>query len=124
MNVRRDDGAGDYVLGRANNRLRDSAAVQALVAWNLRLAWGEWFLDPTAGVSMYDLGDGNQAILGDRPDQAFTNAELKRVVLTTAGISQIVSFIATPDHETRRLAVGMVVATVYGEAVPVEVVLP
>lgn len=124
MNIRRLDALNDYVFGRANGRLRDASATAQLVVTNLRLAWGEWFLDPTSGVSWYDRGDGNQAILGGLADRGFAEAELKRVILTTTGVSQLLSFQLTLDHETRRASVAANIVTVYGVEVPIEVTLP
>jgi hypothetical protein len=124
MNIRRLDAQNDYVMGRPNGRLRDAAAVAQLVVTNLLLAWGEWFLDPTSGVSWYDLEDGNQAILGGHADQAFAENEIKRVILSTTGVAQLLSFSLVLDHETRRATVAADVVTVYSETVPIEVALP
>jgi hypothetical protein len=123
MNLRRLDAQNDYVMG-AMSRLRDADAVAQLVVTNLRLAWGEWFLNSTAGVSWYDLGDGNQAILGGHADQAFAEAELKRVILATTGVSQLTAFSLVLDHETRRASVVVTLITVYGVPTAIEVALP
>jgi hypothetical protein len=123
MNLRRLDAQGDYTMG-THSRLRDADAVAQLLVTNLRLAWGEWFLDPTAGVSWYDLGDGNQAIMGGLADQAFAEAELKRVLLSTTGVASLTAFSLALDHETRRATVSATVVTLYGIPTQVEVVLP
>jgi hypothetical protein len=112
-------------MGRgATGRLTDADAVAQLVQTNLKLAWGEWFLNATTGVSWYDLGDGNQAIFGGHADQAFAEAELKRVILSTNGVSQLTAFKLTLDHETRRATVSATIVTVYGVPTAFEVVLP
>ena len=123
MNLRRLDASNDYTMG-ALSRLRDADAVAQLIVTKLRLAWGDWFLNPTAGVSWYDLGDGNQAIMGGLADQAFAEAELKRVILSTTGVSSLMAFNLKLDHETRRATVSATVITLYGVPTAIEVVLP
>jgi hypothetical protein len=124
MSVRRLDSAGEPVFGKKTSVVpASSEAVAIQLAMNLKLIQGEWFLDQTAGVAWLDSALGN-GIFGGGADLQFLESEVKRVTLGTAGVSALLSFDLAFDHETRRAAVFLVVSDIYGEAIPVEVVIP
>lgn len=114
MIVRRIDGAGDPVFGRATSMVRDSEAVAATLGMAMRLFVGEWFLDQSAGLPWLD-GNADLPALG---------AQVKQLILANDGVSALLSFDLSLDHETRRLSVRATVSDVYGTTIPLTLVIP
>lgn len=124
MSVRRTDSAGGYVLGRSNAILPTGTdATVLLIEEALDLIKGEWFMDKTAGVAWLDSGDGNPAVLGGAADPVLLESEVKRTVLSVTGVSAILAFDMTFDHDTRRAQVAMTIADFYGSTPSIEVTL-
>lgn len=122
MMIRKHSATGDYVFGRGPGAFITGApAVAQLVRSRLTLHRGEWFLDDTAGVSWIEQADGAQSILGARPSPAFIEAEIKRVILQTEGVTSIVTFQIDIDKNTRRAGIYASVTTEDGNIEDIEV---
>jgi hypothetical protein len=91
---------------------------------NLKLMKEEWFLDRTAGVGWMDLGSGEPRIFGASADEQLLQSEIKATTLKTPGVASIITFSSTFDHDTRRASIAMVVSDIYGETLPINLVLP
>jgi len=125
MSVRRLDSTGEPVFGRATAMIPTSSAeVAQLLYQRLHVFQEEWFLDRTVGLAAIDLGSGEPRIFGASADNQFLESEVRRVVLSTPGISALVSCVVVVDRETRRAEVSATVTDVYGEAISLQTVLP
>lgn len=94
------------------------------MAMRLKLMKEEWFLDQSVYVGWIDLGSGNSRIFGGSADPQLLESEVKRVVLGTPGVSALLNFQLDFDHDTRRAQVTGQVADIYGEVLPLDMVLP
>ena len=125
MSVRRLDSSGEPVFGVATSTLSTgSEEVAVRLVMRLKLFKEEWFLDRSAGVAALDMGSGEPRIFGAKADPQLLESEVKRTVLETEGISSLLSYAQVFDHETRRAQVEFEAADVYGQVIPVSVVLP
>lgn len=101
--------------GRANFATSSEAVAQN-VRTRLLLIQEEWFLDIAAGVPY--LGK----IAVKPADLPLAEALLKRRILETEGVEEILSFSLQLDRETRKLQVSASVATIYGTTENIKVV--
>ncbi|MEG0347231.1 MAG: hypothetical protein RR605_04185 [Acinetobacter sp.] len=111
MRYRKLDKNGDYVFGVGVNSflINSPEAVAQAVLTRLRLWVGEWFADTSDGTGW------SQSILGKQANNLY-ELTLRQRILETTGVANIMDFQSTLDTETRRLAVSMVINTIYGEA--------
>jgi len=125
MNVRRLEADGEPAFGRPTSIIpAGSAAVAQLVFMRVKLSAGEWFLDRFAGVTYFDTGSGEPRVFGGAADPGLLESSIKNVVLSTEGVSELLQFSMTFDHDTRRASVAMKYADVYGEVVTRNMVVP
>lgn len=115
MRYRKLDDDGDYSFGHGSADLyQDSPeAVAQAVKTRLLLFAGEWFLDTAEGTPWA------QAVLGKHTAETCGPA-LRERILDTEGVTEIVSFEAVFDGETRKLIVNAVIETAYGETTILE----
>lgn len=94
----------------------DEEAVGQNIRTRLLLILGEWFLDTTEGTPW-------RAILGVKPfDRVFSEAALRRRVLGTYGVAEIVALSLIFNSSTRHAVVSIAVRTIYsGTLVSLEV---
>jgi hypothetical protein len=106
MRYRLLDGNGDYVLGSpflANS----SACVAQAVVTRLGLMQGEWYLDTNDGVPYY------QSILG-KHYRSNPDAIMQQAILTTQGVTAIVSYSSKFDGNGRLFSLKATINTLYG----------
>ena len=110
MKYRKLDKNGDSCFGHGQcDFLKDSAeAVIQSVLTRLKLWRGEWYLDTSEGTPYM------QEILG-RNTEASSVASLKRRILETEGVKDIVSMSAYQDPQTRKAKFEIVLDTIFGE---------
>jgi hypothetical protein len=114
--VRKLDASGDYSFGRGPvDFLTGAAATAQCAVTALRLIAGEWFLDITAGVRWWSADPAQQTVFGAHVPQAFVESEIKTALLRVPGMAQLLSFVFTPNRQTRRGAVSAAVLTVDGD---------
>jgi len=102
---------GDYQLGNQRAFLIDSPdAVAQAVSTRLRLWRGEWFVDVRDGTPW------NEEILGKRQRGISPDGAIKRRILQTEGVREILSYNSNFDGNTRQLSISATIATIYGEA--------
>lgn len=125
MSVRRLDSTGEPVFGRKTSILRaGSEEVLTRINMALKLAKEEWFLDENAGVAWFEDSSKAPRIFGGHADEQLLASEIKRVILSVNGVSTLLSFTLTLDHDTRRASVDCTYSDVYGEALSLSLVLP
>lgn len=107
MRVRQLDANGDMTFGQgaANLYFNTPAGVGQCIKTRLLLILGEWFLDTTQGT------DWGGKILGRHGSKSY-DAEIKRVILGTTGVSQIVSYSSNLTTD-RKLTINAQVLTIY-----------
>lgn len=97
------------------NFIADLDAVAQILACNLKLFQGEWFLNLNSGVPMFKNQGVTTSILGSSGSaqsiQAITNI-LTRQILASAFVTSIVSLLVT--FESRRYTFNAAVATAFG----------
>lgn len=111
MRYRRLTPEGDYQLGHgeADYYADDALGVAQAVKTRLALLSGEWFLDLTEGTPYATHVWGKQV-------RETYDPILRRRILQTQGVRELVSYESAWDAETRRLTVTAEIATVYGAA--------
>jgi hypothetical protein len=125
MSVRRLDNTGEPVFGRGTAIIPSSSEEVAVrLGMGLKLMKEEWFLDRQAGVAWLDRGAGEPRVFGASADQQLLASEVKRTTLETDGVSSLVSYEQAFDHETRRATVKFIATDIYGQTIPMTVVLP
>lgn len=106
MRVRKLDADGDMAFGQgaANYYLNTPEGVGQCIVTRLRLIKGEWFLDVT---QVTDWGK----IVGRNVAGSY-DAEIKRVILATPGVTSLVSYSSSRTAD-RKLTVIARVLTAY-----------
>lgn len=106
MRARTLDADGDMTFGSgsANFAINTPDGVGQCILTRIKLARGEWFLDKTQGT------DWAGRILG-RSGKASYDAEIRRVILGTQGVSQITAYSSSLND--RRLTISATVLTQY-----------
>ena len=110
MRYRGLDANGDMNFGQQQaNFLRNSpATVAQSIMTRLRLWFGEWFLDTTAGTPY------QQAALGTNKQETIEPAIRSRI-LDGEGVLEILEFNLVVDSENRKVTITGLVDTIYGE---------
>lgn len=108
MRVRKQDAAGDYVLGTAADFYQDSPdGVGQAALTRLRLYTGEWFVDVNDGTPW------RTDVLGKYTRDAYDTV-VKQRVLGTPGVRQILDYESTFNGGTRTLSITFTLDTIYG----------
>lgn len=105
MRYRPLSATGDYTIGIPFLVNSPQAVAQAVLT-RLKLWLGEWFLDTSDGTPYMTDVLGERA--GKTPDAA-----IKRRILGTEGVTQIISYLSAYDGNTRTLTVTTTVQTLY-----------
>ncbi|MFA9439390.1 hypothetical protein ACDA63_07115 [Uliginosibacterium sp. sgz301328] len=109
MRYRRLDANGDYTFGTGGDFLRDSPeTVAQAVRTRLDLWRGEWFVDTSDGTPW------QTEVLGKNTAATY-EAAIKRRIVGTEGVTQLVDFSSSYDGDTRRLTVTATIDTAYGQ---------
>lgn len=117
MLVRRLGPDWDITFGRGlANFARDAGATAQCVKTRLQLLRGEWFLDTSAGVPYL------QDICVKPANLPLAESIIKRTILETEGVAEIVSFSLTLD-DRRKLQVYARVRTIYDDISTIQVSL-
>jgi hypothetical protein len=115
VRYRKLSASGDYVIGSGQDFLvNNPEAVAQAVLTRLRLWRGEWFINVADGTPW------NQEILGKRQRGKSPDGAIKKRILGTEGVREILSYSSNFDGNTRSLTVNATIATIYGEAVITE----
>lgn len=105
MKYRKLSAQGDYLFGTGAEFLRNTpATVAQAITTKLKLYAGEWFLDTREGLD-------KSLILGNNT-QGTRDAEIQRVILSTPGVTSLVSY--GSEVTGRSFAVAATVDTLYG----------
>ena len=109
MKVRRLDENGDMVLGHGSYDFYENCAegVAQCVMTRLALWRGTWFINTEEGTPWL------QEVLGKR---SAVEIVLRDRILSTPGVSDIVSFEAVFDPDTRAMSITAEIETAYGQA--------
>lgn len=89
--------SGDFYFNNGRGALLSSAAQR--VSQMLKLVRGEWFLDTTAGVPYYTTA------IGQKPSAVTLAAYIKKQILLTLDVLELVSYTQEIDTETRKLTI-------------------
>lgn len=106
---------GDYTIGKpwyVNN----PQAVAQTISTNLKLWLGEWFADTSDGTPYLTQ------VLGERYNKT-PDAAIKRRILGTPGVTQLISYSSQFDGKSRTLTVNATVQTQYS-VTPISVTIP
>lgn len=74
-------------------------AIKQHLKQRLKLFYGEWFLDITKGIPYF------QHILNKNPNPIVVDAVLKRTIIETPGILELLEFDLNIDSENRELQI-------------------
>lgn len=115
MRYRKLDANGDYSFGRgqADFWIDQPEAVAQSVKTRLKLWQNEWFLDLSEGTPYATEVLGRYT--GNTRDPA-----LRARILTTAGVTALVSYSSAHSGETRDFSVNAAIATIYSKT-PIQV---
>jgi len=109
MRYRQLDANGDYMLGQNAFLVNSPQAVAQAVQTRLALWLGEWFIGVTDGTPW------DQQILGKNLTGRNPDAAIKQRILSTPGVTEIVSYSSNFDGNARTLSVNATINTVYGQ---------
>jgi hypothetical protein len=99
VNLRLLPGTNELDLsGGRLNFVSGADEVGQLLRTRLLLMLGEWFLDPSAGLPLF------QRILGKLRSLSLVKSEIRKVILATAGVTGIISLDVTLDPATRKVS--------------------
>lgn len=87
------------------------AAVAQAVLTRLQLWQGQWFLDQTIGLPVF------QQIIGFNTAR-FRDLAIQNTILNTPGVNNLRNYASTLNNVTRKLTVTCTIDTIYG-AVPI-----
>ena len=109
MRYRKLDTKGDYQLGHgsADYHVDTPEGVAQAVKTRLALLAGEWFLDLTEGTPYASH------VWGKHTKDTY-DPLLRRRILQTEGVTELVSYESTFDPNTRKLTVSVEINTIYG----------
>lgn len=110
MRYRKHDKNGDYTFGSGLNDfyIDNAEGVAQAIDTRLKLWVGEWFVDVSDGTGW------SQAILGKHSKNLY-ELTLRQRVLETYGVVSIQEFQSELDVNARKLEVGMLIDTIYGQ---------
>jgi hypothetical protein len=116
MRYRKLDSSGDYTFGQTNEFYGGTNAVAQAIYTNLKLLYGEWWEDTSAGLPLF------QQILG-RPgtpdDLRAVDLLIQSCINQVPGVINISNFISTCVN--RKYSATCTVKTPYGDAtMPIE----
>lgn len=94
---------GDLVV------VRGSAAIAQDLSMRLRFFQGEWFLNAEAGMPYFTQ------TLGKGPRLAAVRAVVRRELLATPGVDEVLQLDLTLDRAERQLSITFRVSTAFGE---------
>ena len=92
----------DIVLIDGKERLLQQLKIR------LETIHGEWFLDTTVGVEYYE------AIWVKNPNLTIINAIIKKVILTTEDIVEVMTFSSSLNAAERKLTISFTAMTTFG----------
>lgn len=111
MRNRKLTATGDYTIGTGKDfHINNPEAVAQAVLTRLKLWRGEWFIDTKDGTPYA------QEILGKRQRAKSPDGAIKRRILQTEGVREILKYSSNFDGNTRQLKIDVQVATIYGIA--------
>jgi hypothetical protein len=110
MRYRKLDADGDYVIGSGKDFLINSPeAVAQAILTRLKLWRGEWFINTADGTPW------TQEILGKRQRGKSPDGAIKKRILQTEGVTEILSYSSDFDGNARNLKINATIATKYGQ---------
>lgn len=116
MTLALDDSHDLYFGSRAGIAIAtDADAVRQGILTRLRLFRGEWYLDTNAGVPWFE-----SAFLAGSNIRSIERT-IKRQILDTPGVDEILSFTASFDGSTRSLSISFEVESIFGPSGVLEV---
>jgi len=84
-------------------------AVRQSLAIRLQFFFGEWFLDITKGVKLFEF------VFVKTPDADLIGTVMKATILDTTDVLSLLSYKQDIDPKTRKLTVDFIVNTTFGE---------
>lgn len=110
--IRNFDRATGDIVTSGEQFLRGRASTGAGIYHQLRMFFGEYFLDITDGLPWF------QAVLGKNP-QGVAEQAIKQAIITSPGVIALTSFSFNSDRDTRSITVDASVIDVNNELIRV-----
>lgn len=109
INLALGDDGDIYTQNYRLARVSGNEQIAQRISTRLKLLSGEWFLDTGQGVPWFEQ------ILVKNPNRAIVQGALKRAILQTPGVNELVSFHIDENSVTRKIVVYFAVTTNNGE---------
>ncbi len=109
MTVRRLDPVTGDIVTSGVQFLTEREEVAQTIQTRLRLFYGEYFRDVTAGTPWF------QSILGKGGTLTSKDADIKRIISQTPNVSRILEYDANYDINSREYSITCEVLTTFGE---------
>lgn len=87
------------------------------ISIRLQFFFGEWFLDTSLGVPFYSV------MSSKKPDIPELDAMIKRTILATDGVLELLSYSSSFDNSARTFSVETQIKTIYGETTITETLI-
>ena len=110
INLQLDENGDIFIRNYGLARISGNDKIAQRISTRLKLLLGEWFLDTGAGVPWFDQ------ILIKNPNRAIVQGALKRAILQTPKVNELLRFDITEDSVNRKVMVNFAV-TVNGGSV-------
>lgn len=108
--IRLDTVSGDLEIIEGNPSLTITVdAIRQHLSQRLKTFLGEWFLDSRIGVPYF------QHILQKNPNPVVVDAVLKKEIIQTPGVEELIQFDVDIDEATREASLIFRVKTIAGE---------
>ena len=111
INLQLDDSGDIFTRNYGLARTSGNDQVAQRISTRLKLLLGEWFLDTGAGVPWFDQ------ILIKNPNRAIVQGVLKRAILQTPKVNDLIRFDISEDSVNRKIVVNFTVTTNDGSTV-------
>ena len=109
INLQLDSSGDIFTRNYGLARISGNEQMAQRISTRLKLLLGEWFLDTGQGVPWFER------ILVKSPNRAIVQGVLKRTIIQTPGVNELVSFDIRENTVSRKIVVSFAVTTNNGE---------
>ena len=111
INLQLDENGDIFTRNYGLAHISGNDQIAQRISTRLKLLLGEWFLDTGAGVPWFDQ------ILVKNPNRAIVQGALKRTILQTPKVNELVEFDIAEDSVNRKIVIHFAVTVNDGSVV-------
>lgn len=111
INLQLDENGDIFTRNYGLARISGNDQIAQRISTRLKLLLGEWFLDTGAGIPWFDQ------ILIKNPNRAIVQGVLKRAILQTPKVNELISFDISEDSINRKIVLKFAVTVSDGSTI-------